>query len=92
MGWRLAEEEQRSTTTTLRLIDLEGLPRDNTMESLNTRSLIDVRHQATERAPSNRKRRFLVENKLNNKHHKTYKHIAKPPGQQAGECLRDYNR
>ena len=35
----LAEEEQFSAATTLRLADLEGLPRDNTMGSLNTRSL-----------------------------------------------------
>ena len=41
----LAKEEQFSSATTFQLVDLEGLPGDNTMGSLNTRSLTDVRHQ-----------------------------------------------
>ena len=34
----MAEEEQFSSATTLRLVDLEGLPRDNTIGALNMRS------------------------------------------------------
>ena len=34
--WLLAEEEQFSSAATLRLVDLEGLPRDTTMGSPNT--------------------------------------------------------
>ena len=55
VDWLLTEEEQFSSATTLRLADLEGLPRDNTMGPLNTRSLTDVRQQVRERAPLNRK-------------------------------------
>ena len=92
VDWLLAEEEQFSSATTLRLVDLEGLPRDNTMRPLNTRSLTDVHHQMRERAPPNRKGKFLVEKKPNNKHHKMYKQFAKPPGQSADEYSREYPR
>ena len=93
VDWLLAEEEQLSSATTLRLVDLEGLRRDNTMRPLITRSLRDVRQQARERAPPSRKGKFLVENKPNNKHHKMCRQIvSKPPGQQAGDCSRDYPR
>ena len=59
----LAEEEQFSSATTLRLVDPEGLPRDKTMGPLNTRSLTNVRHHVRERGSPNRKGVFLVENK-----------------------------
>ena len=74
VDWFLADEEQFSSATTLRLADLEGLSRDNTMGPLNTLSLTDVRHQVREKAPPNRKGKFLVENRP----------ISKPPGQYAG--------
>ena len=45
VDWLLADEKQFSSATTLQLVDLEGLPGDNTMGPLNTRSLTDVRHQ-----------------------------------------------
>ena len=54
VDWLLAEEEQFSSASTLRLADLEGLPRDNTMGPLNTRLLADVSHQVRERAPPTR--------------------------------------
>ena len=63
VNWLLAEEEQFSCTTTLRLVDLEGLPRDNTMGPLNTKSLTDARHQVRKRAQPNPIGNFLVENK-----------------------------
>ena len=62
------------------------------MGPLNTRSLTDVRHQVRERAPPNRRGKFLVENRLNNRHHRMGMQFAKPPGQTAGEFSRDYHR
>ena len=50
------------------------------MRPLNTRLLADVCHQARQRAPLSRKGKFLVENKLNNKHHKMYRQFAKCTG------------
>ena len=48
VDWLLAEQEQFSSTTTLRHADLNGLPQDNTFGPLNTRSLTDVRQRARE--------------------------------------------
>ena len=92
VDWLLAEEEQFSSATTLRSADLEGLPRDNTLGLLNTRSLMDGRQQVTEKAPLNRRGKFLVEMQPNNKHHKIGRQFMKPPGQSAGEYSRDYLR
>ena len=44
--WLLAEQEQFSSATTLRYVDLNGLPQDITFGPLNTRSLTDVRRRA----------------------------------------------
>ena len=81
VGWLLAEQEQFSSATTLRHVDLNGLPQDNTFGPLNTQSLRDVRRRARELTPPARKGKFLVENKPKNKHHKMYRQFAKPPGQ-----------
>ena len=54
----LAEEETFISAATLRLVDLEELPRDSTMGPLNTRSLTKVRHKARERAPPSLKRKL----------------------------------
>ena len=78
VDWLLAEQETFSSATTLRFVDLDGLPQDNTFAPLNT-----LLHQ---------KRNFLVENKPNNKHHKLYRQFSKPPGQAPGEHSRDYPR
>ena len=92
VDWLLAEQEQFSSTTTLRHADLNGLPQDNTFGPLNTRSLTDVRQRARELTPPARRGKFQVENKPNNKHHKMYRQFAKPPGQTPGEYSRDYPR
>ena len=92
MDWLLAEQEQFSSATTLRYVDLSGLPQDNTFGPLNTRSPTDVRRRARELTPSARKGKFLAENKPNNRHHEMYRQFAKPPGQAPGEYLRDYPR
>ena len=90
VDWLLAEQEQFSSTTTLRHADLNGLPQDNTFGPLNTRFLTDVRQRARERTPPARKGKFQTDNKPNNKHHKMYRQFAKPPGQTPGEYSRDY--
>ena len=92
VDWLLAEQEQFSSTTTLRHADLNGLPQDNTFGPLNTRSLTDVRQRARELTPPTRKGKFQADNKPNNKHHKMYRQFAKPPGQTPGEYSRDYPR
>ena len=43
LDWLLAEREQLSFATTLRFVDLFGLPQDSTMGPLNTRSRTDFR-------------------------------------------------
>ena len=92
VDWLLAEQEQFSSATTLRFVDLDGLPQDNTFVPLNTRYLTDVRRRARELTPPARKGKFLVENKPNNKHHKMYRQFSKPSGQAPGEYSRDYPR
>ena len=72
VDWLLAEQEQFSSTTTLRHTDLNGLPQDNTFGPLNTRCLTDVRWRARELTPPARKGNFLTDNKPNNKHHKIW--------------------
>ena len=92
VDWLLVEQEQFSSVTTLRYVDLNGLPQDNTFGPLNTRSLTDVRRRARELIPSARKGKFMAENKPNNRHHKMYRQFAKPPGEAPGEYSRDYPR
>ena len=70
VDWLLAEQRQFSSATALRFVDLDGLPQDNTMGLLNTRSLTDVRRRARELIPPLRKGKLTTENKPNNKHHK----------------------
>ena len=92
VDWLLVEQEQFSSATTLRFVDFDGLPQDNTFGPLNTRSLTDVRRRARELTPPAQKGTFLAENKLNNKHHKRYRQLSEPPGQAPGEYSRDYPR
>ena len=92
VDWLLAGQEQFSSATTLRYVDLNGLPKDNNFGPLNTRSLTDVHRRARELIPPARKSKFLAQNKPNNKHHKMYRQFAKPRGQAPGEYSRDYPR
>ena len=66
VDWLLAEQEQFSSTTTLRHADLSGLPQDNTFGPLNTRSYTDVRQRARELTPPACKGKFQTDNKPNN--------------------------
>ena len=92
VDWLLAGQEQFSSATTLRYVDLNGLPQGNTFGPLKTRSLTDVRRRARELTLPARKAKFLAENKPKNKHLKMYRQFAKPPGQAPGEYSRDYPR
>ena len=58
VDWLLAEQEQFSSATTLRFVDLDGLPQGNTFGPLNTRSLTDRRRRARELTPPARKANF----------------------------------
>ena len=92
VDWLLAGHEQFSSATTLRYVDFNGLPQDNTFGPLNTRSLTNVRRRARELTPPARKGKFLAENTPNNKHHKMYRQFAKLPGQAPDKYSRDYPR
>ena len=92
VDWLLAEQEQFSSATTLKFVDLDGLPQDILFGLLNTRSLTDVRRRARELIPPSQRDKFLTENKPNSKHHKMYRQFFKPPGQAPGEYSRDYPR
>ena len=92
VDWLLAEQEQFSSATALRFVDLDGLPQENTMGRLNTRSLTDVRRRARELVPPLRRGKFTTENRPNNKHHKIYRQFSKLTGQLPGEYSREYPR
>ena len=66
VDWLSAEQEQFSSATTLRFVDLDGLPQDNTFGPLKTRYLMDVRMRARELTPPSQRGKFLIENKPNN--------------------------
>ena len=62
VDWLLAEQEQFSSVTTLRFVELDGLPQDNTFGPLNTRSLTDARLRARKLTPPARRCKFLEGN------------------------------
>ena len=70
VDWVLAGQGQFSSATTLRYVDLNGLPQYKTLGPLNTQSLTNVRRRARELTPPARKGKFLAENKPSNKHPK----------------------
>ena len=86
MDWLLAEQQQFSSATALRFVDLNGLPQDNIMGLLNTLSLTDVRRRAREVVPPLRRTGPTL------KHHKMYRQFSKPPGQLPGEYSRECPR
>ena len=92
VDWLLAEQEQFSSATTLRFVDIDELPQDNTFGPLITRSLTDDCCRARELTPPLRSDKFMIENKPNNKYHKMYRQFSKPPGQVPGEYSREYPR
>ena len=87
VNWLLAEQEQFSSATTLRFVDLDELPQDNTFGPLNLRPSKGQRLDTT-----TRRGMFVAENRPNNKHHKMYWQFSKPPDQLSDEYSRDYPR
>ena len=61
VDWLIAEQEQFSSATTLRFVDLDGLTQDNTFGPFNTRSLTDrLRRRARELTPPSHRGKFLT--------------------------------
>ena len=92
VDWLLAEQEQFSSATTPRFVDLDRLPQDNIFRPLNTRFLTDVRLRARQLTPPSQRGKLLTENMPNNKHHKMYRQFSKPPCEAPGEYSREYPR
>ena len=76
VDWLLAEQEQLSSTTALRFVDIDGLPQD-------------VRRRARKLIPPLRKGKLFTENQPNKKNDKMYRQFSKPPGQMPGEYSRE---
>ena len=81
VNWLLAEQEQFSSATTLRIVELDKLPQDNAMGHLKTLSLTYVRQRALELIPHLRKGKFVAENNPNNKQQKMHRQFCKTLGQ-----------
>ena len=90
--WLLADQEQFSSATTLRRMDFDRLLQGNINVPQNTRSSMRLSRKAREITPPLQKSKSMVEHKPNNKHHKMYRQVFKPPGQAPGEFSRDYPR
>ena len=59
VNWLRAAEINFSSITALRLADLERLPSNNTMVSVNARTLQDVRKNHEEKRKDDRRGRFI---------------------------------
>ena len=92
VDWLLAEQEKFSSANTLRFVELDGLPQDNTFRPLNTQSLMDVRRRPRELTPASQSGKLLTDNKPINKHHKINRQFSKPHDQAPGEYSEDYPR
>ena len=92
VDWLLAEQEQFSSATTHRFVDIDGLPQDNNFGPLNRRSQTDVHRRARELTPPRQRGKFMTENRPYKKHHKMYRQFSEPPVQVPGEYSRDYPR
>ena len=85
VDWLLAEQEQFSSATTLRFVDIDGLPQDNNFGPLTRRSLTDIHRRARELTPPRQRGKFMTEYRRYNKHHKMYRQFSEPPVQVPGE-------
>ena len=93
VDWLLAEQEKFSSSTSLRHVDLDGLPHDNTFGPLTTRSLTDVRDRTREKDTT------CAQGQVPDGEQSPITNITrctdsslKPPGQTPGEYSRDYPR
>ena len=78
--WLIAASINISSTTALRIADLEGLPSNNTMGPVNARPLQDVRLNHDERNREERPGRFLTARAPIGQHVKIFRQLTTPPG------------
>ena len=79
VDWLIAAGINFSSTTALRFADLEGLPSNNTMGSVNTRPLQDVRLNHDEGNREERPGRFLTTRAPIGKHVKIFRQVKTSP-------------
>ena len=79
VDWLIAADINFSSTTALRLADLEGLPSNNTMGPVNSRPLQDVRMNHREGNREKRPGRFLMTRAPLGQHVKLFKQVGTPP-------------
>ena len=79
VDWLIAAGINFSSTTALRFADLEGLPSNNTMGTVNARSLQDVRLNHDEGNREERPGRFLTTRAPIGQHVKMFRQVATPP-------------
>ena len=87
VDWLLAEQEQISTATRLRFVDLDGLPQDKTMGPLNMRPVTDVRRRARKMIPPIRKGREQAQQKTT-RFIGNYLKPLQPPCEDSGDYTR----
>ena len=80
LDWLIAASIHFSSTTALRFADLEGLPSNNTMGSVNARPLQDVRLNHDEGNREERPGRFLTTRAPIGQHVKMFRQLTTPPG------------
>ena len=79
VDWLIAASLNFSSTTALRFADLEGLPSNNTMGSMNERPLQDVRLNHDEGNREERPGRFLTTRAPIGQHVKMFRQLTTPP-------------
>ena len=80
VDWLIAAGINFSSTTALRFADLEGLPSNNTMGTVNARPLQDVRLNHDEGNREERPGRFPVKRAPIKQHVKMFRQLSSPPG------------
>ena len=72
-------EDNLSSLTALRLVELDGLPSNNTVGPVNARALQDVRKNHSEQTREERPGRFLKKRSPTGQHKKMFKQVRAPP-------------
>ena len=80
VDWLIAANINFSSTTAWRFADLEGLPSNNTMGTVNARPLQDVRLNHDEGNREERPGRFLTTRAPIGQHVKIFRQLTTPPG------------
>ena len=79
VGRLRAVEINLRSTTALRLVDLEGLPSNNTMGPVNARPLLEVRKNRSEQTREEIPGRFLTKRVPTGNMSKMFKQVLSPP-------------